>query len=127
MHLTEIYYEKVFPIAPYVNEKIGVKGLLEPGDNPDEQFEILKEIVNGWGHKLMEERPEGTTEYSDVPYRGGVNVFTPNEVIREPEKKVNKLAPDKAIRVKYAKALVAKEEETIKLLENMYDFDASQK
>lgn len=130
MQITEIYYEKVFPIAPYVNEKIGVKVLLseDERDHPtalEEAFTNAKRIVGSWGHKLVEERPDGISTISHdtgAPYS--------NDVIREPdpiERKPALLVPDKAIRVKYAKAVAAKEEETIQLLENMYDFNASQK
>lgn len=60
MQITEIYYEKVFPIAPYVNEKIGVKvtlteeeGLKEPFVNA--AFDYAKIMVESWGHKMVEE------------------------------------------------------------------------
>jgi hypothetical protein len=50
MGIIKITYERVFPLAPYVNEKIGVEVDVRPGDNTDREFEYAKSIVERW-HK----------------------------------------------------------------------------
>jgi hypothetical protein len=53
MKIKTIFYERVFPIAPYVNEKIGAEATLEDDDNPSDCLAILKETVEMW-HKQNE-------------------------------------------------------------------------
>lgn len=79
MQITEIYYEKVFPIAPYINEKIGVKVTVDPSEHSYDVIERVKEIVNGWGHKLVEERPQGTTEHKTYGSYGSVMPIIDNK------------------------------------------------
>lgn len=121
MQTTEIYYEKVFPIAPYVNEKIGIKITIDPNDDVEEAFAMAKDTVNMWGHKLVDERPQGTPEFN---YYGAPSI--PEEKPEPPKKIVSKIIPDKAIRQKYAKAIVEGDKKTVELMENMYQFDATQ-
>jgi hypothetical protein len=45
MKFTELYYEKVFPIAPYVNEKIGVRMSIEEGEDAKAAIETAREFA----------------------------------------------------------------------------------
>lgn len=97
MQITEIYYEKVFPIAPYVNEKIGVK-LLVGDEMPARVLNDAKEFVNAWGYKMMEDRPSGTTQFeqkeyygvraADHPY-GNISVHTDDQEFEELKKQLD--------------------------------------
>ena len=68
MQITNVYYEKVFPIAPYVNEKIGVTISILPGESPQQAFDDAKEWVNNWGYKMMEPEPTSSRFASHPPY-----------------------------------------------------------
>ena len=48
MKVKTISYAKVFPIAPYENQKIGVEIELDETDGFDETFEYAKELVHKW-------------------------------------------------------------------------------
>jgi hypothetical protein len=50
MNIVKIMYEKVFPLAPYVNEKIGVEVEIHPGEDEDSAFLDAKTTVERW-HK----------------------------------------------------------------------------
>lgn len=122
MHISEIYYEKVFPIAPYVNEKVGVKITVDPNDDLDEAFKIAQDTVNGWGYKKMEEERPPHVEYG-ISYGGGAEVVPMEE--EPPPKQPFKIKADPAVQKTYEKAKQSGNEKMIALLENMYDFDAS--
>jgi hypothetical protein len=47
----KVTYQKVFPLSPYVNEKIGIEIQLEEYDNPEYCLDFAKEIVEGWHKK----------------------------------------------------------------------------
>lgn len=49
MKVDRISYQKTFPLAPYVNEKIGVEIQLD-GDSPEQALYNAKKIVEEW-HK----------------------------------------------------------------------------
>ena len=46
--ITEISFEKLFPYAPYLNYKIGVKATVSEVDSADEVFRQLKQQVDKW-------------------------------------------------------------------------------
>lgn len=48
--ILKIEYQKVFPLAQYVNEKIGVEVEVNNGDDIDNAFSFAKETVEKW-HK----------------------------------------------------------------------------
>jgi hypothetical protein len=52
MKIRTISYQKVFPLASYVNEKIGIEIELDEHDDWNEAFDDAKELVNNWGTKL---------------------------------------------------------------------------
>lgn len=53
MKVVKVLYQKVFPLAQYVNEKIGIEIELDTskGDDPDHAFDNAKSFVEKW-HKL---------------------------------------------------------------------------
>lgn len=50
MKIDRINYKKIFPIAPYINEQIGVEIQLDETDKPDDALDTAKRIVESW-HK----------------------------------------------------------------------------
>jgi hypothetical protein len=52
MKIRTISYQKVFPLAAYVNEKIGVEMELADTDDENVVFKTCKDLVNSWGTKL---------------------------------------------------------------------------
>jgi hypothetical protein len=66
MKITSISYKKIFPIAQYVNETIGVEIQVDETDDTDEAFKIAKETVEQWAVNKIEEentsRPTCTYE-----------------------------------------------------------------
>jgi hypothetical protein len=56
MKITSISYKKIFPIAQYVNETIGIEIQVDEGDDTDEAFKIAKETVEQWAmNRLAQE------------------------------------------------------------------------
>ena len=53
MKVKTISYAKVFPIAPYENQKIGVEIELDETDGFDETFEYAKELVHKWARPTL--------------------------------------------------------------------------
>lgn len=58
MRLKTISYQKVFPIAAYVNEKIGVEIEINDGDDEQKAFQLAKDTVNKWGNNKVESTDE---------------------------------------------------------------------
>ena len=50
MKVSKVIYQKVFPLAQYVNEKIGIEIELTDTDDDDEAFTLAKAQVEKW-HK----------------------------------------------------------------------------
>jgi len=75
MIVDKISYQKVFPIAPYINEKIGVEIQLDEHDIPGEALTHAKELVEQW-HK---EANPGLYLYQTVPFEPPVTA--PTQVI----------------------------------------------
>jgi hypothetical protein len=48
MKIKTISYKKIFPIASYVNETIGIEIEIDEKDNPDEVFATAKKQVEDW-------------------------------------------------------------------------------
>jgi hypothetical protein len=75
MKITSIHYEKVFPIAPYQNEKIGIEIQVDDGDDEDLVFAKAKTTVDIWGYKqVMSNIPNNSdqnvhdSEHIDPPH-----------------------------------------------------------
>lgn len=52
MKVVKILYQKVFPLAQYVNEKIGVEIELDDQDNVDHAFKTASDLVERWHKEL---------------------------------------------------------------------------
>lgn len=65
MRFVKVKYEKVFPLAQYVNEKIGVEIELEYGDSEDDAFALAKAKAERW-HK------EGNPELHYLTINAGI-------------------------------------------------------
>ena len=50
MKVKTISYAKVFPIAPYENQKIGVEMELDETDDWQEVFDLAKKMVHKWAN-----------------------------------------------------------------------------
>lgn len=64
MKVTKIIYQKVFPLAQYVNEKIGIEIELDDMDDEGKAFRIAKDTVEKWhkeGNPQIQETPAGET------------------------------------------------------------------
>jgi hypothetical protein len=48
MKVTNISYKKIFPIAQFVNETIGIEMQADEGDNVDDVYEAAKKKVHEW-------------------------------------------------------------------------------
>ena len=71
-----ISYQKVFALAPYINEKIGIEMDLDDTDSPDAAFEECKRLVEKWGAQ----EPPQLDIYSALAKRGvqATNVAAPS-------------------------------------------------
>ena len=54
MKIVSIYYEKVFPIAAYQNEKIGIEIQVDPEDDFDSAYKFAKAKVEEWAKQKVE-------------------------------------------------------------------------
>lgn len=62
MKVVKVIYQKVFPLAQYVNEKIGIEIELDGMDDENKAFKIAKDTVEKWhkeGNPQMQETPAG--------------------------------------------------------------------
>lgn len=51
MKVNIVTYQKVFPLSPYVNEKIGIEIQVDEGESPEDAFIVAKQFVEDW-HKV---------------------------------------------------------------------------
>jgi len=63
MKVVKVIYQKVFPLAQYVNEKIGIEIELDGMDDENKAFKIAKDTVEKW-HK------EGNPQLQEVSQPG---------------------------------------------------------
>ena len=90
-------YRKIFPIASFINETIGIEVELDETDNPDEVFAQIKAKVNEWGagksnYELVDRNPplpvqqvEKTTGTYKVEKKSEQPVVTLEDQIRSCE------------------------------------------
>lgn len=62
MRIKTMSYKRIFPIASFCNETIGIEVELEEGENEDEVFEQIKAKVMQWGaeksqYELVDRNP----------------------------------------------------------------------
>lgn len=50
MKIERIIYQKIFPLAPYVNERIGVEVKIEEGESPEDALLEAKKFVGKFGN-----------------------------------------------------------------------------
>jgi len=71
MKTTLVSYEKLFPLGPYINEKIRIEGTLEEGETVEQAFTDARKMVHDFHHKtnpeLYAENNMRGTVISDVP------------------------------------------------------------
>jgi hypothetical protein len=48
MKITSVSYKKIFPIAQFVNETIGIESTVDEGEDPSDVLEKLKEKITMW-------------------------------------------------------------------------------
>jgi hypothetical protein len=73
MKVKTINYQKVFPLAQYVNERIGVEIELSIHDSEDEAFAKAKELVHSWA----DEKSQLHDSSEPYPYSGIAMPYTP--------------------------------------------------
>jgi hypothetical protein len=61
MKVKSLTYYRVFPIAQYINERIGIEVELSETDNPDDVFDFIKE----WTHSKATEKSMLPLEHID--------------------------------------------------------------
>jgi hypothetical protein len=84
MKFTKIYYEKVYPIAPYVNEKLGLEIELQETDNVHEVLDLAQDTLDLWH---MKKHPDLYTQTKSV---------APLAEIPKRQEDKNRPAPDTA-------------------------------
>lgn len=52
MKFDKIYYQRIFPLGPYINERIGVEILIEDGESPEAALAEAKKFVGKLGSEL---------------------------------------------------------------------------
>lgn len=52
MKIEKVTYQKVFPLSPFVNEKVGIEIQLDAGEVAEDVLCIAKATVEGW-HKAQ--------------------------------------------------------------------------
>lgn len=55
MTIKTISYKKIFPIAQFINETIGIEVQIDEGDNVETVFQEAKTLVNSWGASMQPE------------------------------------------------------------------------
>lgn len=89
MKVKTINYQKVFPLAQYVNERIGVEIELSIHDNEDEAFAKAKELVHAWADEKSQLHDSG----EPYPYSGiempHTQIQNPTTIPPLPEEKVS--------------------------------------
>jgi hypothetical protein len=77
MKITSISYKKIFPIAQFVNETIGIEIQVDEGDDPNRAFEIAKIRVGQWANEKTTSGTENQT-LIDRPHKDEIPVIQVN-------------------------------------------------
>lgn len=120
MNIEKISVQKVFPIGPYMNVKLGLEASVDKDEDVKVAITAAEELLNDWfnnsypnvGEPVVytQGEPQGDIFSGPIPKQKQV---ARNSVLRQ---------PDKDIRVRYAKAVASKDESEVNKLESMYDF-----
>jgi|GEM_PF-4846950 len=65
MSYHKVIYEKLFPYAPYLNERIGIEIIVEDGQSPEEALTEAKRVVDDFYLKNAPQVITGVTEVAD--------------------------------------------------------------
>lgn len=84
MKIERINYKKIFPIAPYVNESIGVEIQLDDGDTPEHALDLAKLIVEDW-HKASNPELKFDPEWNAPPMTANFNSIPTTQIKKEPK------------------------------------------
>lgn len=66
MKVVKVIYQKVFPLAQYVNEKIGIEIELDGMDDENKAFKIAKDTVEKW-HKEWNPQLQEVAQPGEAP------------------------------------------------------------
>lgn len=121
MTIEKITVQKVFPIGPYMNVKIGVEASIDKEEDVKVAITDAEELLNDWfknsypniDQAIIYSQGEPVADIFSGPIPKTKQPLPRNSVLRQ---------PDKDIRVRYAKAVTSKDEIEIQKLESMYDF-----
>jgi hypothetical protein len=71
MEITKVYYERIFPLAPYINEKVGFEATIDGTvESEKEALTKLKQISEEWhiaNNPQVHSDPNTFTDYSVIP------------------------------------------------------------
>lgn len=101
MSYYKVVYDKLFPYAPYLNERIGIEMLVEAGQSPAEALQEAKKIVEDFYHasnphpvsavsivadnvpvpEVQLEKPKQTTLEEDIMSSPSLNVLQSYRII----------------------------------------------
>jgi len=65
MSYYKVVYDKLFPYAPYLNERIGIEILVEVGQSPTEALQEAKRIVEDFYHASNPQPISGVSIVAD--------------------------------------------------------------
>lgn len=122
MIIEKITVQKVFPIGPYTNVKIGIEASLDKEEDVKVAITDAEEILNDWFNNSYPNVGQPITyaqvESKEDSFSGPI---PQKKIARNLENSV-KTTPDKETRVKYAKAVASNDSATIANLESIYNF-----
>lgn len=55
MHISKVYFEKIYPTSSYINERVGIEVVLNQGESANEALDIARELSDEW---QKEKHPE---------------------------------------------------------------------
>jgi hypothetical protein len=71
MEITKVYYERIFPLAPYINEKVGFEATIDGTvESEKEALTKLKQISEEWhiaNNPQVHSDPNTFTDHSVIP------------------------------------------------------------
>ena len=68
MKIDKIFYQRIFPLGPYLNERVGVEIKIEEGESPEEAFSEAKKFVSKLGSDLEDKIPVEKTNGIDQEF-----------------------------------------------------------
>lgn len=122
MIIEKITVQKVFPIGPYTNVKIGLEASIDKEEDVKVALSDAEEILNDWFNNSYPNVGQPITyaqvEQKEDSFSGPI---PQKKTARSVENSI-KLNPDGEIRKKYAQAVVGQNHSEITRLESIYNF-----